>query len=71
MGESLEGAGNVAFHGNVDIAFVVVPVDVEAAVVLALPVFCDCVARLESVSKVKRIFGCNVFDTEVVDCKTE
>ena len=39
MFEALEGFANVAFHGNVDVAFVVIPIEVDADVVTARPIF--------------------------------
>ena len=71
MLESLEGLLDVAFHGEVDVTFFVMPVEVHSAVFLAFPVFSDYVVLLECINKVMSAFVGKALDSEIVDCEAE
>ena len=71
MLKCLEGVGDVAWHGDVDVSVDIVPVECEAAVELACPVFCDRVERLEGVDEVLGMVIADVLDSEVIDHECE
>ena len=66
-----EGAIDVAWHGYIDVSFVIIPVEVQAAVELAFPVYGDFVVGLEGGNEVVGIGFREILDAEVVDteCK--
>lgn len=62
---------DVLWHGNVDVAVVVVPCEVQATVYRAVPVDADFVFRLEGVDEVMDVLFIGVFDTEIVNDEDE
>ena len=65
--ELLEGIDDVVWHGDVDIAFFVVPFELEAAEGGAFPVLCDFILESKGVAKVFSMFFAHIFDAKVVD----
>jgi hypothetical protein len=65
--EPSKSAGDVARHGNVNVARLVVPSESEAAVERAIPFGGDGVELAESDDEMIGMLFANVFDTKVVD----
>jgi hypothetical protein len=47
--EALEGFGDIAWHGEINSAVHVVPLELEAEIEITVPVSCDRVLRAEDV----------------------
>ena len=71
VGESVDGLGDVAGHGEVDGSGGVVPLESEAAVERAGPVGGNFILELEGVDQVLGVFGADVLHSEVVDNEGE
>jgi hypothetical protein len=67
VAKSDESSWNVARHGDVDVAFMVVPVKSEAAVECAGPVDGEFVAGSDGIDEVMGIGFGKVFDAKIVD----
>jgi hypothetical protein len=71
VAELVEFVAHILGHGNVHIAFVVVPCQLDATVEASRPVGFDSVVLGEGVAEVVGIAIANVLDTKVVDDKGE
>ena len=67
MRESLEGAVDVAGHGEISAAVLVVPSNGDATVARAFPVFLDNAALFQNIEKVMHIVVGDTFDTEIIN----
>jgi hypothetical protein len=71
VAEFVESFGNIVWHGNVDITFIVVPVQSKTQVAGTGPIFGEVVFLLESGKKMISIGFGKIFDAKVVDSKRE
>ena len=71
MLQCLDGSGHVSWHGDVDGTVGVVPVEREAAVEGACPIYGDRVERLEGSDEVLGVLLADVVYPEVVDDESE
>ena len=69
--EALEGFSDVAWHGEINSAVHVVPLDLEAEIEIAIPVSRDLVLRVEDIPEMLSVLTADVFDTKVVNHKGE
>ena len=71
MIELNEGLLDVVWHGEVDLSFVVVPIEHDSDVSFALPVFRYVVVLLQNVHEMFEICAAFVFDAEVINDESE
>ena len=71
MLEFVEGLADIAWHGEVNDAILVVPFQCDANIFGARPVLIDCVPVFEGINEEDGIFFLGVFDTKVINNKTE
>ena len=71
MLKSLEGSLDVALHGDISIALVVVPVKVHPTVEVADPIDSGCVVGLDGFDEIVGVGFIEVLDAEVVDAESE
>jgi hypothetical protein len=71
MVEFFEGASDIAWHGDINIAFVVVPVEGEAAVQFSVPVDGQVVVRFDGFDEMHGVGFGEIFHAEIVDAKSE
>ena len=71
MVEFVEGSAGVAIHGDLDIAFIVLPVEVHADVKFTFPVGGDFIMVFDGVDEVVGVVAGEVLDAEVVDAEGE
>ena len=67
----MEDSFDIAWHGYVNISFVVVPVEGEAKVLGAVFVDSDGVEVAESSNEMFKVFTPNLFDSKVIHDKCE
>ena len=66
-----EDIPDVTFHSETEIAVCIVPLLIDACILLSLPIDCDGVVLLEHQSEVIGIAFSILFDHEVINYKTE
>ena len=69
--EALESSSDIGEHGEVDFAFCVVPVEIEAKVPTAVPIFGNFVVFLEHRHEMICVLFTHVFDAKVVNTERE
>ena len=62
---------NVVVHGKATVSLGVVPLDIDAIVQVALPVFSTVIVFFEETSKVVGMAVANIFNTKVVNNEAE
>ena len=69
--ETLEGIFDIAWHGDIDVALVIVPVKLESTELGASPFSGDGVFRPQRGFQVFGMFCSNILDSEVVHDEAE
>ena len=71
MSELCECTFNITWHGQVDFAFLVVPIKCDSQVASSFPVLVNFVVLLNCLDKMVDIGFVDVFDSEVIDNQCE
>ena len=71
MGKSCKGFGDILWHGEVDGAVLVIPIQMDATEDFAIAVDCYIIVFLETVDEVVGMDLANDFDAEVIDNEIE
>ena len=66
MSKSCECTFNIAWHGQMDFAFLVVPIKCDAKVVSSFPVFFNFIVLLKCLDRLVVIGFVDVFESEVI-----
>ena len=69
--KSMEGFGDVAWHGDVDVLFGIVPIDGQTTIFTSCPLDGDMVGLLKGLDEMQGIIVAKVLDAEIIDCKGE
>ena len=62
---------DVVLDGEASIAFVVIPLKIDAGVVRSCPILGDFIVFDDDVTKVVGVAFANVFDAKIIHCKAE
>ncbi len=63
---------DILWHGKINIAFIIIPLEVDATIEITGLVFNNVICFLsEGVVKMLKMFLSNVFDSKVIYCKVE
>ena len=71
VAELVQLVGNIYWHDDVKVTFVVVPLEFDPAVQAAGPIGFDFVVGFESVDEMLRVLIAGVFDSEIIDDERE
>jgi hypothetical protein len=63
--------GDIFQHQHMDFSLLIVPINVNAKVFLAIPILRALVVHVENLEQVLGVFSANVFHTEIVDADHE
>jgi hypothetical protein len=67
VSESFEGSWDVSWHGDVDVSFVIVPVECEATAEGAVPINGKFVVGFECVNQMLGVGFRKILDTKVIN----